>query len=186
MANENYINVSQLNSTIQKIDRTFAKKKDIIVDKYSDLTIPTESKITYVLNLETIGTNVYNNGFYIYNINETTPSWRLLNIGTGDFNLNSWAKNTEYKANDFVYYNKGLYICLENHISNTIFEDIKWLLIVGGSDFELNKWIQDEEHLKEQYYIYDYKLYRCLDTNIDNTFDETKYELIIHSCNNCF
>ena len=55
----------------------------IIKDKYSDLTTPTKSMMAYVINDETIGTDIKEKGFYYYDIKEATPKWIYIEISGG-------------------------------------------------------------------------------------------------------
>ena len=55
----------------------------IIKNKYSDLTTPTKSMMAYVINDETIGTDIKEKGFYYYDIKEATPKWIYIEISGG-------------------------------------------------------------------------------------------------------
>lgn len=140
-----------------------------IVDKFSNLSTPTIDTIAYILNDETIGSDLYTKGFYLYNTSETTPKWTYLDIGS-KFKLEEWVDNKAYKTDDYVVYDEKIFICLDDNTSTTDFyNDLAsgyWELVVGSKSYEetiitpSKKWIiQHNLNLKDNIptniYIFD-------------------------------
>lgn len=46
-------------------------------------------------------------------------------------NISEWKSNQSYAKGNIVIYNNSLFRCLENHISQDIFEDSKWQIVAG-------------------------------------------------------
>ena len=146
--------VKQLQGFADKLATIYEKQENIqfkVIDKYSDLTEPKVSTICYILNAETIDVNVYEKGFYLYNINNAIPTWQYISVSGSDFELNPWQPGTDYVTNKIVYKDFKAYKCLVDHTSTTNFEDDllldKWVCIIGTDSEELPVWEADKEYV---------------------------------------
>ena len=79
----NYVNKEYLIKNFQnfadKLKTIYQKQENVefhVVDSYSKLASnPKVSMVSYVINDETVGTDIKKKGFYYYDIKEATPKW---------------------------------------------------------------------------------------------------------------
>ena len=95
----NYVNKEYLIKNFQnfadKLKTIYQKQENVefhVVDSYSNLASnPKVSMVSYVINDETVGTDIKKKGFYYYDIKEATPKWTYIEIsgGSGTTNYNA-------------------------------------------------------------------------------------------------
>ena len=95
----NYVNKEYLIKNFQnfadKLKTIYQKQENVefhVVDLYSKLASnPKVSMVSYVINDETVGTDIKKKGFYYYDIKEATPKWTYIEIsgGSGTTNYNA-------------------------------------------------------------------------------------------------
>ena len=87
----NYVNKEYLIKNFQnfadKLKTIYQKQENVefhVVDSYSKLASnPKVSMVSYVINDETVGTDIKKKGFYYYDIKEATPKWIYIEISGG-------------------------------------------------------------------------------------------------------
>ena len=141
----NYVTKEYLIKNFQnfadKLKTIYQKQENVefhVVDLYSKLeSNPKVSMVSYVINDETIGTDIKEKGFYYYDIKEATPKWIYIEISGGNgLELKPWISGgKDYSKDEYVVYDYKLYQANKNHTSSANFELDKanWNLIIGGN-----------------------------------------------------
>ena len=189
----NYVTKEYLIKNFQKfadkLKTIYQKQENVefhVVDSYSKLASnPKVSMVSYVINDETIGTDIKEKGFYYYDIKEATPKWIYIEISGGNgLELKPWISGgKDYSKDEYVVYDYKLYQANKNHTSSANFELDKtnWNLIIGGNSYEVFNWKTDHDYVVGNRVKYNNYVYECIaDHHSDLTdFDNDKDNWII-------
>ena len=189
----NYVNKEYLIKNFQnfadKLKTIYQKQENVefhVVDSYSKLASnPKVSMVSYVIDDETVGTDIKKKGFYYYDIKEATPKWIYIEISGGNgLELKPWISGGKpYSKDEYVVYDYKLYQANKNHTSSANFELDKtnWNLIIGGNSYEVFNWKTDYDYVVGNRVKYNNYVHECIaDHHSDLTdFDNDKDNWII-------
>lgn len=170
----NYVTKEYLIKNFQnfadKLKTIYQKQENVefhVVDSYSKLASnPKVSMVSYVINDETVGTDIKKKGFYYYDIKEATPKWIYIEISGGNgLELKPWISGgKDYSKDEYVVYDYKLYQANKNHTSSANFELDKtnWNLIIGGNSYEVFNWKTDYDYVVGDKVNNDDIIYKCI------------------------
>ena len=170
----NYVTKEYLIKNFQnfadKLKTIYQKQENVefhVVDLYSKLeSNPKVSMVSYIINDETIGTDIKEKGFYYYDIKEATPKWIYIEISGGNgLELKPWISGgKDYSKDEYVVYDYKLYQANKNHTSSANFELDKtnWNLIIGGNSYEVFNWKTDYDYVVGDRVKHNNYVYECI------------------------
>ena len=179
----NYVTKEYLIKNFQKfadkLKTIYQKQENVefhVVNLYSKLeSNPKVSMVSYVINDETIGTDIKEKGFYYYDIKEATPKWIYIEISGGNgLELKPWISGgKDYSKDEYVVYDYKLYQANKNHTSSANFELDKtnWNLIIGGNSYEVFNWKTDYDYVVGDKVNNNNIIYKCIKNHHSDLVD---------------
>ena len=184
----NYVTKEYLIKNFQnfadKLKTIYQKQENVefhVVDLYSNLeSNPKVSMVSYIINDETVGTDIKKKGFYYYDIKEAAPKWIYIEISGGNgLELKPWISGgKDYSKDEYVVYDYKLYQANKNHTSSANFELDKanWNLIIGCECNSYEKVFVNQKDIQIQHNLKcKYPMIRVFDTNDNELYMDIEY-----------